>query len=231
MPDGAGREHDAASEGPLSTLADYAISLSPWAGYVIFTNVLDSWRDGFVVGLAMSALVFVIRTIRHDSRFLDAGTLAYCAAMAALSSIDPGSPVRAYNLPLSMSAIGGISSASLAIKSPFTYRIARDHVPPAILEDPHRNGILYRAHVVATTWWAASQLLAAGTSALLLVAGERVPAIAVQAVGTLVPVALTRYQHERVAKGFGEDGVNHGAQGRPALSGDSRRPRIEVDET
>jgi hypothetical protein len=181
-------------------LTDYAVTLAPWAAYVAFSNALGSWRDGFIIGLATSALLVLARTIHRDSRFIDIGTLVYCAVLATISTIDPGSPVRAYNLPLSMSMVGGLSAASLAIRSPFTYRIARDHVPRAVLDDPEHHRQLFHAHVIATSVWAGGQLLAAGASALLVFRHQPGFAIAVQAVGTLVPVAATRYQHERVTE-------------------------------
>jgi len=187
----------------VGTLADYAISFAPWAGYIAFSHLLGSWKYGFLVGLASSVAIVTVRSVEHDSRFLDVGTLVYCAVMSVVSTTHPTSPIRQYNLPLSLGAVGGISSASLAMKSPFTYRIAREHVPREMLENPAHQRLLYRAHVLATSWWAASQL-AAGTASAAMVAVKTGPAavIAVQSVGTLLPVAATRFHHERATKGF-----------------------------
>jgi hypothetical protein len=176
---------------------DYVVSLAPWAGYVAFTNALGSWRYGFIVGLGLSAVIVAWRTYRHDSRFLDVGTLTYCAAMTILSSADPSSPIRPYNLPLSMAAIGSLSTGSIIARSPFTYRIARTHIEPSVLEDPLHHRILYRAHLIATSSWAVGQGVAAGASAVCVAVGSTSAAIALQSVGTLFPVVMTRYQHER----------------------------------
>jgi hypothetical protein len=179
---------------------DYVVSLAPWAGYVAFTNALGSWRYGFVVGLGLSAAIVAWRTYKRDSRLLDVGTLTYCAAMTILSSADPSSPIRPYNLPLSMAAVGSLSTGSIIAKSPFTYRIARSHVEPSVLEDPAHHRILYRAHLIATSSWAVGQGVAAGASAICVAVGSAAAAIALQSVGTLVPVVMTRYQHERAAR-------------------------------
>lgn len=184
----------------FSVLLDYAVSLSPWAGYVAFTNLLGSWKYGFVVGLGLSAAIVAWRSYRRDSRFLDVGTLTYCAAMTVLSTVDPTSPVRPYNLPLSMAAVGGLSTGSIVVGSPFTYRIARTHVAQALLDDPVHHRLLYRAHLVATSSWAVAQGVAAAASAICVAAGSTVVAIVVQSVGTLVPVGMTRFQHERAEK-------------------------------
>jgi hypothetical protein len=191
---------DRAERRVFSTVGDYVVSLSPWAGYVVFTNLLGSWRYGFAVGLALSAAIVGWRSYRRDSRFLDVGTLAYCAAMTALSTVDPTSPVRPYNLPLSMAAVGGLSTGSIVAGSPFTYRIASRRVPPAVLRDPDHHRLLYRAHLVATSSWAVAQGVAAAASAVCVAIGATAAAITLQAVGTLVPVAVTRFQHERVAR-------------------------------
>lgn len=202
-----------AERGAAWTVLDYTITFAPWVAYVIFTHVLGSWKYGFLVGLALSAAIVVLRTARRDSRFIDVGTLAYCAVMAGISLSDPGSPLRPYNLPMSLGVVGGLSSASLAMRSPFTYRIARDHVPKALLESPDHHHLLYRAHVRATSSWAGGQLAAGAASAAMVAAKAGSAAVvAVQSVGTLLPVATTRFQHARVARQFetaarGNEGV------------------------
>jgi hypothetical protein len=196
-------DEDRPEPGSIRTLVDYGITFAPWAGYIVFTHVFGSWKYGFLVGLALSVAIVAGRTLQHDSRFLDLGTLVYCAAMTAVSTTHPSSPIRAYNLPLSLGAVGTLSSASLAMRSPFTYRIARDHVPKELLDSPIHRRLLYRAHIVATSCWAGSQLVAGGVSAAMVAAKTGSAAvIAVQSVGTLVPVAATRFQHERVAQQF-----------------------------
>jgi hypothetical protein len=92
--------------------------------------------------------------------------------------------------------VGGLSVVSLLMRSPFTYRIERNHVPKRVLEDSALHGAFYRAHVVATSSWAASQSLAAAVGAVLIHAKLDPGAALVQAVGTLTPVGITRYRHE-----------------------------------
>src|ERR1700733_5871320 len=155
----------------MGEVADYLVSFAPWIGYVVLTHVENSWSDGYTLGLGLAFALVVWRTIRHDDRFLDIGTLAFCAVMTIVSLSDPTSPLRPYNLPLSMAAVGAISLISLVIRSPFTFRIARQPVDDKVLQNPQRMSQLYRSHVAATSWWAGSQFTAAGASAIC-VAGK-----------------------------------------------------------
>jgi hypothetical protein len=179
----------------VSELVDYLISFAPWIGYVVLTRVLNSWGDGYALGLGLAFAVVVWRTVKHDSRFMDVGTLAFCAGMTIVSLSDPTSPLRPYNLPLSMAAVGAISLISLVIRSPFTFRIARQHVDDEVLQNPQRMSQLYRSHVAATSWWAGSQFTAAGASAICVAGKSGVLATVVQSVGTLLPAGMTRYHH------------------------------------
>jgi hypothetical protein len=181
----------------MNELVDYLISFAPWIGYVVLTHVLNSWGDGYALGLGLAFVVVVWRTVKHDSRFMDVGTLAFCAVMTVVALSDPKSPLRPYNLPLSMAAVGAISLISLLIRSPFTFRIARRHVDNDVLNDPERMSLLYRAHVSATSWWAGSQFTAAGASAICVAGKSGVLATIVQSVGTLLPAGMTRYHHSR----------------------------------
>jgi hypothetical protein len=128
---------------------------------------------------------------------LDIGTLVFCAVMTIVSVSDPKSPLRPYNLPLSMAAVGTISLLSLLIRSPFTFRIASRHVGEDVLKDPAKVKTLYQAHVAATSWWAGSQFTAAGASALCVAGKSGVLAAVFQSVGTLIPVGMTRYHHAK----------------------------------
>lgn len=83
-----------------AVLPDYLVTLAPWLGYIALTQVTDSWRLGFLIGSAVSTGVVTWRTLRRDSRFMDLGTLCYCAAMSAVSLAFPSSPLRPFNVPL-----------------------------------------------------------------------------------------------------------------------------------
>jgi hypothetical protein len=181
----------------MGEVLDYLLSFAPWIGYVVLTRAANSWADGYSIGLGIAFALVAWRTIRRDSRFIDIGTLCFCAVMTAVSVSDPTSPLRPYNLPLSMAAVAALSTASLVMGSPFTFRIARRHVEDDILDDPDRFQTLYKAHVAATSWWAGSQIVAAGASALCVGAHLLGWASVIQAVGTLVPVGMTRYHHGR----------------------------------
>ncbi len=181
----------------MGELVDYLLSFAPWVGYVVLTNVAGSWSDGYALGLGLAFGLVVWRSFRRDSRFLDVGTLCFCGVMTAVSVSDPTSPLRPYNLPMSMAAVAAISTVSLAIRSPFTFRIARLHVDNDVLDDPRRLKALYKAHVAATSWWAGSQFVAAAASALCVGAKSAVGATVIQSVGTLLPAGMTRYQHDR----------------------------------
>lgn len=199
----------------MGELADYLVSFAPWVGYVVLTNVLGSWSDGYALGLALAFALVVYRTVRRDSRFLDIGTLCFCGVMTAVSVSDPTSPLRPYNLPLSMAAVSAISVVSLAIRSPFTFRIARLHVDRDVLDDPKRLNSLYRAHVAATSWWAGSQFVAAAASAICVGARSPLGAAAIQSAGTLLPAGMTRYHHSRAARPSDEnadDSADDGAE-------------------
>jgi hypothetical protein len=179
------------------TIGDYLLTFAPWIAYVILTEAADSWRLGFAIGLTISAGTVAWRTLCRDSRFIDVGTLCYCAAMTAVSMIYPDSPLRPYNIPLSAVAVGLLSLASVISGSPFTYRIARDKVPGWILEDPAQHARLLRAHMTATKSWAAAQT-AAGTLGAAFIGTKLAPAaVTVEVIGTLTPVGITRFQHER----------------------------------
>ena len=181
----------------MGELLDYLVSFAPWIGYVVLTRAANSWGDGYTLGLGLAFALVVWRTIRRDSRFLDIGTLCFCAVMTAVSVSDPTSPLRPYNLPLSMAAVSALSTASLLMRSPFTFRIARRHVEGDILDDPDRFQTLYRAHVAATSWWAGSQIVAAAASAACVAAHTVGWASVLQGVGTIIPVGMTRYHHDR----------------------------------
>jgi hypothetical protein len=181
----------------MGEILDYLVSFAPWIGYVVLTRAANSWGDGYALGLGLAFALVVWRTIRRDSRFLDIGTLCFCAVMTAVSVSDPTSPLRPYNLPLSMAAVAALSTASLLMRSPFTFRIARRHVEGDILDDPDRFQTLYRAHVAATSWWAGSQIVAAAASAACVAAHTLVWASVLQGVGTIIPVGMTRYHHDR----------------------------------
>ena len=181
----------------MGELVDYLLSFAPWVGYVVLTHVLGSWSDGYALGLGLAFALVAWRTLRRDSRFMDVGTLCFCGVMTAVSVSDPTSPLRPYNLPLSMAAVSGISVVSLAIRSPFTFRIARLHVDKTVLDDPGRLNALYKAHVAATSWWAGSQFVAAAASAVCVGMKSVVGATVIQSVGTILPAGMTRYHHGR----------------------------------
>ena len=93
----------------MGELVDYILSFAPWIGYVVLTRAANSWGDGYTLGLGMAFALVVWRTIRRDSRFIDIGTLCFCSVMTAVSVLDPTSPLRPYNLPLSMAAVAALS--------------------------------------------------------------------------------------------------------------------------
>lgn len=185
------------------TLADYAVTLAPWLGYVAVSLLLNSWRFGFAAGLAASLAVVLVRLRRRDVRFIDLGTLGYCTVMTALSVADPKSPIAPYNMPMSLAAFGCLSLVSLAIKCPFTYRIARDKVAAWILDDPGHHSRLRHAHTVATASWAGAQI-AAGVCGMAFIATRHPDtAIAAELAGTLTPAGVTKFQHERFLRSAG----------------------------
>jgi len=186
-------------------LLDYFVSFAPWISYIVVLQVADSWRFGFAAGLGIAAVLVIWRTVRRDSRFLDVGTLSYCAIMTMVSALDPSSPVRPYNVPLSLAAIGGLSTVSLLMRSPFTYRIERNHIPERVLDDPVLHDLFYRAHVTATSSWAVCQSVAAAIAAVFIHAKLAPGAVIVQIVGTLTPVGMTRYHHERFVESIDTD--------------------------
>jgi hypothetical protein len=203
----------------VGELLDYLLSFAPWIGYVILTRAANSWADGYTLGLGLAFALVVWRTIRRDSRFLDIGTLCFCAVMTAVSVSYPNSPLRPYNLPLSMAAVAALSAASLVMRSPFTFRIARRHVGDEVLDDPNRFQALYRAHVAATSWWAGSQIVGAVASALCVAARSLALASVFQGVGTLVPVGMTRYHHARGTRPLDQPGpVSQSATSESATS-------------
>ena len=179
-----------------NVIYDYLLTFAPWVAYIICTEAANSWRLGFAVGLAISIALVTWRTIRRDSRFIDIGTLCYCSIMTAVSLTFPHSPIKPYNMPLSLAAVGLLSFFSLAARSPFTYRIARDKVPAWIIDDSVQHARLFRAHVIATRSWAAAQTAGGALGAILIGARIAPAAVAAQAIGTLLPVAITRIQHE-----------------------------------
>lgn len=183
-----GKEHNA--------IYDYLLTFAPWLAYIICTEAASSWRLGFTVGLTISIAVVAWRVIRKDSRFIDLGTLCYCAVMTAVSLTFPHSPLKPYNMPLSLVAVGALSLSSLAARSPFTYRIAREKVPAWVLEDSVQHARLFRAHVIATRSWAAAQTAGGALAAVLIGASIAPAAVLAQVIGTLLPVAITRVQHE-----------------------------------
>lgn len=177
-------------------LIDYLVSLAPWAMYIAVSHVF-SWSSGFSMGLAVAAAIVVWRTFTKDSRFIDLGTLGYCALMTIISTTDPSSPLRPYNLPLSLAAIGTLSTISLVMRSPFTYRIEKAHISPKVLANPLHHGILYRAHVIATSSWSICQYIGAGGAALLVHAKLGGAAVVPEVAGTIIPTGMTVFHSGR----------------------------------
>jgi hypothetical protein len=185
-----------ATDKERNVIYDYLLTFAPWIAYITCTEAANSWRLGYIVGLAISIALVAWRTIRRDSRFIDVGTLCFCAIMVAVSLTFPHSPLKTYDMPLSLVAVGLLSFFSLAVRSPFTYRIARDKVPAWILKDSVQHARLFRAHVVATRSWATAQTAGGALGAILIDARIAPAAVAAQTIGTLLPVAVTRIQHE-----------------------------------
>jgi hypothetical protein len=180
-----------------TTLADCTVTFGPWLVYILASQALGSWRYGFALGFATSLCVVGWRMMHRDNRFIDVGTLGFCSVLFGVAIAYPKSPIGPYDIPLNLAAFGGLSLVSLAIGTPFTYRIVRDKVPQRILDDPDRHHHLRRAHVTATAIWATAQV-AAGAAGFALIAEGLAPAsAATQAAGTLVPVGVTRYLHNR----------------------------------
>jgi hypothetical protein len=213
----------------MGELLDYLLSFGPWVGYVVLTRALGSWSAGYSLGLGLALCLVAWRTIRHDSRFMDIGTLCFCAVMTTVSLSDPTSPLRPYNLPLSMAAVAAISTLSLAMRTPFTFRIASRHVDDDLLNDPQRLQTLYRAHVAATSWWAGSQFLAAVASAACVAGRSVILASLFQGVGTLVPVGMTRYHHGRATRPPAPDDEAQSA-GEPDDTQDPQRAEVTEHE-
>jgi hypothetical protein len=178
-------------------LPDYLVTLAPWLGYIALTEVTDSWRLGFLVGLAVSAGVVTWRTLRKDSRFMDVGTLCYCATMSAVSLAFPSSPLRPFAVSLSLVTVGALSLFSLVFPPPFTYRIHRSKVAAWIIADKSLHAIMMHAHRVATGSWAVAQALAGIVCAALVPANVTPAILAAQVVGVSVPVCVTHTQHRR----------------------------------
>lgn len=178
-------------------LADYALTFLPWISYLALLQVAGSWRFGFLAGLAVAAGVVAWRTVRHEGRLFDLGTLLYCLAMTLVSSLEPDAGLKAYNVPLSLAAVGGLSTVSLLVGAPFTYRIERVHVAPAILADENQRHRFYTCHVKATASWAVACGGSAALAAMLVGTDHSSAAVAVQAIGILVAVGATRHWHER----------------------------------
>lgn len=179
------------------TIGDYLLTLAPWIAYALITDFSDSWSAGFAVGLTISAGTVIWRTIHRDSRFIDVGTLSYCAVMTAVSLTYPDSPLRPYNIALSSGVVGALSLISIVISPPFTYRIARDKVPDWVLRDAAKQAMLLRAHITATKSWTVAQTAAGALGSVFIAAGLAPVAIAAQLIGTLVPAGFTRFQHDR----------------------------------
>jgi hypothetical protein len=196
-------------------LRDYLISFAPWIAYILVLQAASSWRFGFAVGLGIAAVVVAMRVTKGDSRFLDVGTLVYCGVMTVVSELDPTSPLKPYNVPLSLTAIGLLSVVSLLMRSPFTYRIERNHVPAHVLQDTALHRHFYRVHVIATSSWAVSQGVAAAIGALLIHAKLAPGAVVVQTVGTLTPIGMTRFHHERFLQSVEEGHQGEGAAAQP----------------
>lgn len=197
-----GSDHHAGTHGadehPALTFADYVRTLLPWAAYIAGTHAIGSWKYGFIIGTGVAAAIVVNEIAHRQSRFMDLGTLLFCVCMTAAALYNAKSILKTYNLPLSLAFIGLLSAVSLLMRSPFTYRCHRDHLPDAALKSTAAHEVIYRRHVTATAVWAISELLAGGASALLILNHHGGWAIAVQIAGTLVPMGYTRFTHERI---------------------------------
>lgn len=206
---------------PRGVLADHLVTFAPWIAYIVLIQVTGSWRLGFVVGLAVSAGVVAWRAFCRDSRFMDVGTLCYCAAMSAISLTFPSSPLRAFNVPLSLGVVGVLSSLTLVFPPPFTYRTHRGKVPDWILDDRDLHGRMMQVHRVATGSWALAQILAGVFGAALVAANFKTAVVAVEVIGTVVPVGVTRTQHLRFLTSAGSRGEGAVAE-RDAVTGEDR---------
>ncbi len=184
------------------TVADYAITLAPWAAYIIGTHAIGSWEYGFIIGSFCAAAIVVKEIVTRQSRFMDLGTLVFCLLMTTFAVVDFNSTMNAYlktyNLPISLAFIGLLASLSIVIGSPFTYRCHRDHLPHSVLHNPETNSLILSNHVSATAVWATSELVAGAISALLILNRHASYAVVVQLIGTLIPIGFTQRTHHKI---------------------------------
>jgi hypothetical protein len=159
----------------------------PWIVYGTVASFAD-WRAGAVV-----ALVLAVRVARDANRKGEPNDLArttawFFAGLTIVSTTMPTSPLRHYVAALSLAAFGVGALVSILRGRPFTVPFAKRTVAPELWDTP----TFHTANVTISGAWAASFLVTAVLSALVIADGAAALLAPVQLLGILVPIAFTK---------------------------------------
>ena len=173
------------------------VSFLPFLAFAVFER-----RLGATAALAIGAVVaiaLIVRGLRyppHSPSVLEAGTAILMAGLALYLELAGGAlPVVAVRFVVD-AGLFLIVVATLAIGRPFTLRYARQHVDPALWNEP---GFLRTNYVITGAWAAAFAVMAAAEGAMVFnPALPQTFGFAVVAVTLLAAIGFTVWYPARV---------------------------------
>ncbi|GLX21737.1 hypothetical protein [Streptomyces lavendulae] len=168
----------------------YVRTFLPWIVFAVVPSA--QWTWGALAALA-AAVALVVRQRRDgadfDALFIEAGSAAFFAVLAAIAFADPASAVHGYSAALSSATLALVAGGSLLIGRPFTLGIAKRGTPREVW------GLkaFVRTNTVITAVWTGAFAVTAAALAVLSRSGlgHSAAATLVQAAGFVVPMLFT----------------------------------------
>jgi hypothetical protein len=175
---------------------NYLRGFIPWIAFAAVSTI--GWQWGALTGLALGAWLLAKARragVPADALILEACTVGYFAALAAVAFALPDSGLRHYSGGLSLAWLAVTAWATLAFGRPFTTGIARRQAPREVWDSP----VFLRINRVLTAFWAASFTVTAAVAAVATATHlGTVASIAVQVAGFAIPAVFTARYPDRV---------------------------------
>jgi hypothetical protein len=170
---------------------------APWIVYGTIASVAD-WRAGAAIALVLAVRVARDARRRGEPDDLGRTTAWFFAGLSIVSMTMPTSPLRHYTAALSLATLAVGAIVSIVRGRPFTIPFAKRRVAPELWDTP----MFHAANVTISAVWAASFLVTAAASALVIAQGAGAIVLAVQSVGVIVPIVFTRMFRAHLRRGL-----------------------------
>ncbi|MEU5418256.1 hypothetical protein ACH4UT_14685 [Streptomyces sp. NPDC020799] len=169
----------------------YVVTFLPWIVYAVLPS--GQWQWAALAGLVVAVGVIVRQRSAGygpDALFIESGSAAFFAVLAAVAFADPDSALHPYSAALSSAVLALIAGVSLLAGKPFTLGIARQSTPREVWGRP----LFVRTNTVITAVWTLAFAVSASLLALLAHAGQghSTTATAVQVIGFVGPMMFTK---------------------------------------